>query len=203
VKPYGYVAFVDEAIHHATPFFEHRYVTPTELKAYLERKDKPKLEEITRATKAHAKRWGFNAKATLESYVMPRIIGSDEIAKWSKWLAMATAPETAEDIKDRKVRYTRQDFVNTMHPGEFELMLEDVGSQKGAERQKGGAGGWYAASIPHSGNPELRPKGKASLVRQASQPNLRNQWPAQLPEKVPRKFIRTWVRAVPSRSPRG
>ena len=46
-EPCGYVAFADEAIHHATPFFENRYLRPAEFKAYLQRVDGKKLEAIT------------------------------------------------------------------------------------------------------------------------------------------------------------
>ena len=49
IQPYGYVAFVDEAIHHATPFDQGRYVTPTEFKKYLEETYAKELDEIRSA----------------------------------------------------------------------------------------------------------------------------------------------------------
>jgi hypothetical protein len=177
VRPYGYVAFVDEAIHHATPFFENRYVTPAEFQAYLGRKHKPKLDEIIGANEK---------KAEVDS----SIIGADEVEKWTAWWRMITNP--AKDA-----RYTRLHFAPTMEGDEFDRMLEDVGAQEGAERQHGGAGGWYAASIPNDGKPPLHASNKPPLIRQASNPDLTKTWPKQLPEDVPRRFLRTWVRAVP------
>jgi hypothetical protein len=175
VQPYGYVAFVDEAIHHATPFFEHRYVTPVDFKGYLERTDGKKLAEITRRKGKPKKR---------------SIIGDEgEVIKWRTWWGMITRPE--------KDRYTRSDFTTTMKGEEFDRMLANVGAQEDANRQSGAAGGWYAASIPGAGLAPLRPDEKPPLVRQASNPDLAKTWPKQLPENVPRRFFRTWVRAVP------
>jgi hypothetical protein len=177
VQPYGYVAFVDEAIHHATPFFEHRYVTPKEFKAYLERTDKNKLDEIMRV--------GGNAGDVNDS-----IIAASDVAKWSTWREMIGRAGA-------DVRYTREHFARTMGPGEFDRMLENVGSQPGAQRLHGGAGGWYAASIANDGNPQIHAGDRPPLVRQASNAQLTANWPAQLPPETPRRFFRTWVRAVP------
>ena len=49
VKELGYVAFVDEAVHHATPWFGGRYVTPSEFEAYLKQKYPAKLDVIVKA----------------------------------------------------------------------------------------------------------------------------------------------------------
>jgi hypothetical protein len=177
VRPYGYVAFVDEAIHHATPFFENRYVTPAEFKEYLTRTDKRKLDEIISAK-----------EKTVD--VDPSVIGADEVAKWTAWWQMITNPS-------KGARYTRLHFAGTMEGDEFDRMLENVGAEERAERQHGGAGGWYAASIPNDGRAPLHAKDKPPLIRQASNPDLSKTWPKQLPEDVPRRFLRTWVRAVP------
>ena len=177
VRPYGYVAFVDEAIHHATPFFENRYVTPAEFKEYLQRKDKRKLDEIISAK-----------EKTVD--VDPSVIGADEVGKWTAWWQMITNPP-------KDARYTRLHFAATMKGDEFDRMLESVGAEERAERRHGGAGGWYAASIPNDGLAPLHASDKPPLVRQASNPDLSKTWPKQLPEDVPRRFLRTWVRAVP------
>jgi hypothetical protein len=118
------------------------------------------------------------------------VIGVDEVAKWTTWWDMITNP--AKDA-----RYTRLHFAATMHGDEFDLMIESVGAQDRAARQHGGAGGWYAASIPNDSLSPLRPAGKPPLIRQASNPDLSKTWPKQLPEDVPRRFLRTWVRVVP------
>jgi hypothetical protein len=186
VQPYGYVAFVDEAIHHATPYFGHRYVTPAEFKAYLERKHKAKFDEII-YRESHPWLWAGWTKAGYKSY-----IADDEVAKWKEWLTMASVDE------GEKKRYARQDFAKTMQGDEFDRMLEDVGSQDKAARESGGAGGWHSASIP-KGAPlsPVKPKERPPLVRTASDADLTKKWPRQLPEGMNRRFIRTWVRAVP------
>jgi hypothetical protein len=81
--------------------------------------------------------------------------GISVVDKWRKWLEMITV---YEEVKARPaVKYTRKDFAGTMQGHEFEFMLADVGSH-GALRAGGGAGGWYAASIPGAGTTPLRPK---------------------------------------------
>ena len=196
VEELGYVAFVDEAVHHATPWFENRYVTPTEFKAYLERKHKAQLDEIVRAdTKYRGSLWPERIYK-FPDYVNKDIIGAGEIDKWRTWLAMISG-ESEASKRRRDKRYTRLDFVATMKDGEFDLMLEDVGSQPGAARERAGAGGWFSASIPDAGLSGVRPKDKPPLVRTASSADLTKDWPKQLPEDVPRRFIRSWVRAVP------
>jgi hypothetical protein len=204
VQPLGYVAFVDEAIHHATPWFGGRYVTPTEFKEYLVRNDKAKLDEIARADAAYrARSWG-SLLASFAGYVNKTVIPAPEIEKWRKWLVMSNAGDTESESSKRRreLKYTRSDFAGTMPGNGFDLMLEDVGSQEDAERGQGGAGGWYAASIPNSPGeslkPPIKPGGRPPLVRTASNPDLTRNWPEQLPAEVPRRFIRSWVRAVPA-----
>jgi hypothetical protein len=205
VEPLGYVAFVDEAVHHATPWFGNRYVTPSEFNEYLERNHKAQLDEIITADTAYRARPARRRLASFSGYVNKSIIPKREVTKWRKWLAMISVSESERSKRHRETKYTRQDFAATMPGGEFDLMLEEVGSQPEAERLQGGAGGWYAASIAADlpGRPPLRSpvksKDKPPLVRTASNAKLTKNWPAQLPEEVPRRFIRSWVRAVPAR----
>lgn len=230
VEGLGYVAFVDEAIHHATPWFGHRYVTPSELKAYLERQvkadekyqawrgrktqkrgysplpsgDEPvdlgsfsKYVKEKEKGKAKPTKGGYSK---LESERGDSASFSDSVnqEKWKTWLRMATVAETDAEKRDRIKKYTREDFAGTMPRGDFDLMLEDVGSQPDAAREKAGAGGWYSASIQGQPTPTpIKPKDKPPLERTASQADLTKNWPTQLPEEVPRRFIRTWVRAIP------
>jgi hypothetical protein len=179
VQPYGYVAFVDEAIHHATPWFGGRYITPLDLKGFLERVAPAKLNEIVRA------------QGNVED-VNTSIINREAITSWNTWREMIDNPTAT-------AKYTRTDFAGSMSNDEFDLMLENVGAQPNAARQKGGAGGWLEASIPSDGRSPVHgnEKEKRPLIRQASLPNLTQNWPEQLPDDVPRRFLRTWVRAVP------
>lgn len=185
VKPYGYVAFVDEAIHHATPWFGHRFVTPKQLKEYLQRKHRDEFEAITEADSKSRASYFWS----LESYLSAKVIAANEINKWKTWLAMTQ--------RDEKTRYTRSEFKGTMDDDEFDRMLADVGGQPGAVRESAGAGGWHSANISGSPNSPITPKDKPPLKRQASNADLTKDLPEQLPEDVPRRFLRCWVRAVP------
>jgi hypothetical protein len=191
----GYVAFVDEAIHHATPWFGGRYVTPTEFKDYLARTYKAEFDEIIRADKAKSSSM-VGSFYSLESYVDKKVIPEKDQPKWVKWLSMTGAGETKESKGDGGSGYTRKDIPD-MEDKDFDLMLQDVGAQEGAARQKGGAGGWHSASIPSHGLSPIQSKERPPLIRQSSQSNFEGTLPKQLPEDVPRRFIRSWVRAVP------
>ena len=205
VEGLGYVAFVDEAIHHATPWFGHRYVTPSEFEAYLKRRYPAEFDAIFKADPQDLAKAVRKSGAAKKKGGYSKLVEGDDLAswstaelkKWKKWRAMATVAETREEKKDRVKKYTREDFAGTMPGDNFDLMLEDVGSQENAAREKAGAGGWYAASIPQAGLPSIRPKNKPPLKRTASSADLTKGWPEQLPEDVPRRFTRSWVRAVP------
>lgn len=201
VPELGYVAFVDEAIHHATPWFGHRYVTAKEFSAYLTRHHPAKFAEISRAEKQYENSLVPAYFSPFNSYVKHSIISDDEIETWRRWHHMATP------ANDR--RYTRKDFAPTIPSEEFDEVLHDVGAQKDAPRARGGSGGWHSASIPGvkpsirgatvtpGVRSPIRPDGSRPLVRTSSQSDLTKGLPGQLPEDVPRRFIRTWVRAVP------
>ena len=188
VNPYGYVAFVDEAIHHATPYYGHRFVTGKEFKAYLAHKHPAKHAEIVRADQKFQSPWPWYRDSPLSSYVNKKIIRDDEFATWETWRAM-----TRDDKQDQQ--YTREHFAATMTADEIDEMIETVGSFEGAARK--GAGGFYAASIPGSGLFPVNRRGRPPLKRQASTTDFKRDRPEPLPEDVPRKFLRTWVRAVP------
>ncbi|MGN6168883.1 MAG: hypothetical protein ACTHQQ_12050 [Solirubrobacteraceae bacterium] len=207
----GYVAFVDEALHHATPWFGGRYVTPLEFEGYLERNYKvtlnavrqigpellAKAEKKKRVTELFERKEKGYSKFADEGDVAS--FSKAELAKWGRWLEMASVKETEKEKYERVTRYTRREFGETMGADEFDRMLEDVGSHHttAEDRRKGGAGGWYAASIPGAGLSPIKPDTKRPLKRTASDANLTRNWPGQIPEDVPRRFIRSWVRAVP------
>ena len=113
---------------------------------------------------------------------------------------MISVKESKSQKRDRETRYTRTNFEDTMQGNEFDRMLEDVGfSEQGDPdaRKKGGAAGWYTASIPKAGLSPVKPGHKPPLKRTASNAKLTKKWPEQLPDEVDRRFIRSWVRAVP------
>ena len=101
----------------------------------------------------------------------------------------------AKDDKQRTTRYSREKLAE-MTDKEFRRMLAAVGSKQGAERKFGGAGGWYGAAIGPDNAP-LRAGDKPALKREASMQDVKQNLPAPLPADVSRRFIRTWVRAIP------
>lgn len=169
VQPYGYVAFVDEAIHHATPWFGHRYVTADELAAYLERNVSADVGKIRRATR------GRNTWAKLLKMI-------DDSTPETKYTSLDFAKTMSED---------EFDFAKMFQDVGAHARQTIEG------RAHGAAGGFYAASInnPISGDPVRPPitKKDRALRREASQENLSDK---QLPLHVDRRFLRTWVRAV-------
>ncbi len=186
VTPYGYVAFVDEAIHHATPFFEHRYVTGEEFKSYLERAKSTRLTEIRAAT---AEKRAIDAK----------IIPVKEQKTWRIWLDMIGDTELTK-------KYTRAELAETMTDRQFREMLQNVGAaaKQTPETRLGGAmAGFHAGNMsnPFSTRDEDKiyeplTHDKRALRRESSQTDLLAQLPGPLPDHVKRRFFRTWVRAV-------
>lgn len=188
VNPYGYVAFVDEAIHHATPYYGHRYVTGKELGAYLAHRSPAEFAEISRARKQYDASCWPTKVYPFSTYVDKTIIPEADISTWDTWLARASHEAQT---------YTRAQLADMMSADDFDLMLEYVGSLPNAPRAKGGSGGWYAANIPGSELAPFKPKDRPPLKRQGSTADFTQLRPPQLPEDVPRRFLRTWVRVVP------
>lgn len=197
VDPYGYVAFVDEAVHHATPLYGHRYVTPGELKAYLAQAYPAAFTEATRAyAKFTGQRLGSWWHYEFPSYVTKSIIGEDEIAKWQTLMQIVADP-------DAKRRITRNDVKGTISSDEFDDVLEFAGTAKlDGQRGSGRAAGFHAASIPGVGvgvsahESPVAP-GRRKLKRTLSTTDFRKTLPPEPAAHVKRRFFRTWVRAIP------
>jgi hypothetical protein len=199
VDPYGYVAFVDEAVHHATPFYGQRWVTGSDLKWYLEEKYPAAYKEATTAYPKYANRpmwhypWGFS------SYVDKSVISAANSNKWLAWMQIV-----ADDANANK-HFTRNDL-KAMPAAEFDDMLEVVGAEANADkpvkrtqsgRTQGAAAGFQSASIPGAGLQAIRPDGKPVLKRRLSDPNFRKQLPPEPEATEKRRFFRTWIRVIP------
>jgi hypothetical protein len=188
VDPYSYVAFVDEAIHHGTPLYAHRSITGSELRQALEKRYPAAFADVKRGDERSSGVLGY--AWSFEDYLKSsKNIKEGEIEKWQTWWRMASAANA-----ERK--YTRWDFQATMTDDEFDRLLETVGTLPGADRR--GAAGFYAASIPKAGTSPLKPDERPPLKRRLSDANFRKQMPPPLPENDPRRFFRTWVRAIPA-----
>jgi hypothetical protein len=188
VGPYGYVAFVDEAIHHTTPHYGQRVVTGEEVESYMEAKH-AEFKEIKRADAEYRSSKWPDWAYKFPSYVDNKILKEEDIPTWQPWL---------EITRDAKALYTRDDLVTKkklMTASEYEDMLATVGSKQGAER-KGGRAGGFEKVLVNSGAVPVDPTGtRPRLKRRMSEADLKR--PEQLPETVTRRFLRTWVRAIP------
>jgi hypothetical protein len=195
VDPYGYVAFVDEAVHHATPFYRHRWVTGSDLKWYLEEKYPAAYKEAGAAYPKYVER----PISEFSSYVDQSIISAAASSKWLAWMQIVADEANA----DR--RFTRNDL-KAMTAAEFDDLLDVVGAEASSnkdvkrtqsKRTEGAAAGFHSASIPEAGLYPIKPPGKPPLKRQLSDPDFRKQLPPE-PEAIEkRRFFRTWVRVIP------
>jgi hypothetical protein len=188
VGPYGYVAFVDEAIHHTTPHYGQRVVSGEEVESYMETKH-AEFKEIKRADTEYRSSKYPDWMYKFPTYVNKKILKEEDIPTWQPWLELT---------RDSKALYTREDLVDKkklMTTEEYEEMLATVGSKSGSER-KGGRAGGFERVLVNSGTVPVDPTGtRPRLKRRMSESDLKR--PQQLPETVTRRFLRTWVRAIP------
>lgn len=188
VDPYGYVAFVDEAVHHATPFYGHRNVTRRDLKWYLETLAPTAFAEASAAYAKYKARWlGWS----YASYLTASSISEEDSATWLDWMELLDDENMAE-------RFTRNDVTALMDDDAFDEMLEAVGAHNEDERTQGRPAGFHAASIPKSGKAKIRPKDKPPLKRRLSNAKFRKTLPPEPAPDEKRRFFRTWVRVVPA-----
>jgi hypothetical protein len=209
IEPYGYVAFVDEAIHHSTPRYGHRVVTSAELKAFLiaryasqfkaatdgyakygKQRAKDEQKRRRQADKKGKKKTEKEAKSKpFSSYVGKKPISPHDSEKWLAWMEMT-------DDDRGQATYTRADLAGTMSSAEFGDLLDSTAAVDEPDRR--GAAGFQAASIPKAGLWPITAKGTPPLKRQLSDPDFQKQIPRPLKAGEARRFFRTWVRAVPT-----
>jgi hypothetical protein len=109
VDPYGYVAFVDEAIHHATPHHWQRYVTGGELTSYLEATYPAQFKEARAAYAKYAARGMTGWLWWFSSYVDQGIISAADSSKWLAWMQIAAPILAADELQsDLQTRYPAQ-----------------------------------------------------------------------------------------------
>lgn len=208
VPAYGYVGFVDEAIHHATPLYGHRSVKSGEFRTYLEHRYPTEFGAAAKAYGDWNGQWvpwfGFESYLEKDS----PITGA-KVAQWHDWMKMADTSKADE--------YSRPDFTRTgMTAGEVDEMLETIGELvrgNPAERPPGDRkvaffGDASIPTVPSSvkkdkRTPEtagtrspLKRTGRPPLTRQMSQSALDRELPPEIPADSKRRFFRTWVRAV-------
>ena len=166
VDPYGYVGFVDEAVHHATPFYGHRWVTGLHLKQYLQERYPAAYKEAATAFPKFMSSWDYYSG--FQGWVDKSIISAADSKKWLAWMKIVT--NQADDMR----HLTRVDLKATMSEAEFDDVLEAVGAAEPAKRNYGRSGRLPRGVDPQSSPQQpITPKNKRPLKRRLSQPDFR------------------------------
>lgn len=200
VPAYGYVAFVDEAIHHATPLYGHRSVKGGDFKTFLETTYPAEFKAAQKGYKGWKKSWTGAAWWGFSDYMdKSSPIKESDAAKWLEWMKMA-------DDSKRDTKYQRPKFLASgMTATEVDQMLEMVGlltrdvKDPRTGRPAADAAYFVDAGVPMPGygsaiRSPLKKEGRPPLTRQMSQSALDRKLPP--PAESKRRFFRTWVRAV-------
>jgi hypothetical protein len=201
VPAFGYVAFVDEAVHHATPLYGHRSVKGKHFKKYLEKTQPSAYIKAAEVGYAKWKKsWTGTLYTSFSDYMDPTSpIPQQDAAKWLEWMKMC-------DVSKAETAYKRPQFVRAgMTNDDIDLMLEKVAKITDAEKEDPTdrptetTGFFRDADVPMPGTQKairspLKAKGKPPLKREMSQKALAGTLPA--PAEKDRRFFRTWVRAV-------
>jgi hypothetical protein len=189
IPAHGVVSFVDELIHHATPLLRSRTtpISSSKLAEYLQRKFPVEFKQAVAASDAYLKSGYTSAiSASAASWIASWFSSSViESRKWYVWIQMTKSNRTFD-----KLALQLSGFTAT----QLDEMLEmDEAYNRG----------FLHASIPSTtgGGSFLAPT--PQLKRQMSSELLRAERfkkQQQVPEgeqPPPRRFFRTWVRAVP------
>jgi len=210
VQPYGYVAFVDEAVHHATPYYWQRFVKASDLTEFLGRDPKAVLTEYLKTNRTEEfaaagiayskwlKRW--TDLYSFDAFDDRKLIRPEDSGKWLA--AMQLLNEGTSGGGDRL--YTRNDLALMLDDNKFDALLERVATdpEKGKARTGGAAGGFHTAQIPRPGQTgypiaqPIKATDKPPLKRRLSNPDFRKQLPPAPEDKEKRCFFRSWVRVV-------
>jgi hypothetical protein len=212
IDPWGFVSFVDEAVHHKTPTVRHRMIPGPKLKAAITSKAHPLvLSEIEAAYDnqkvyegMHPQRQGARpplpasfSSSERFSRRISHLVGKD-VAKaygWYNFMEMHRAGKFDTEEFDRgKIERLLPELLSK---AELEALIEQ------ADWERVPYPDFNRVKFKHvtgygEGNPlEIPVKGeKKYLKRQMSEAALTGEMPRQLPEGTPRRFLRTWIRAV-------
>ncbi|HJP76426.1 MAG TPA: hypothetical protein VJ914_19315 [Pseudonocardiaceae bacterium] len=179
IKPYQFVAFVDEALHHMSPQPGGRTVTRDELRAFLAAEYGENTVKDASAARAAWRDANEGVGAFIKSFF------TDE-QPYSKFLTVIPA-------NDAKLWFNLIELVETKGPKVIRANLLDAGLGDGVIDKLLNQywPGYRNVTIPSA---KEVPLADAPLKRQASQEALAKKTPASAPEN--RRFFRTWVRAV-------
>ncbi|TCO47262.1 hypothetical protein EV192_1172 [Actinocrispum wychmicini] len=178
----GYVAFVDEAIHHMTPHYGGRAVKGNEVDSFLKKLFGDKTVEDARqayrefrwqdSDAISAKLWSVvSARKPFGDFL--KVIAKTDAAKWFSLIEVA---ETSDKW------FGRAHLLDAgLGNDQIDTLFAESPNWKGYQR----------VSIPNAAS---APPAKAPLKRQASVEALKGNVPPEVTGN--RRFFRTWVRAV-------
>ncbi len=193
LAPHSVVSFVDEAIHHATPLIGHRSVEPAGLERFLS-SEPGFMELFAQAEDAYKKSrpttglWSFisSSPSFVDSFAVE--VPTTLKTSWEAWMEICARGGNA--------KLQRPVFLESGMTGEqVDRLMTEYGED-----------GFNSVNIPSrartneksGGRIPLAPEGdktrRPALKREMSQRALDNNLPQV--DLGPRRFFRTWVRAV-------
>lgn len=175
IPAHGVVSFVDEAMHHKTPTMGHRQANGGAIARALTKKYP---EEFERARKAYESHKG----QTLTWWGYASYLKDPKQATAEEWYKLIHA------IQDKEKEFDRTEIAAILPRPDF-LNIDEL-IEEGGFVDFGQANILYAKRL----NVAVKKEGKAPLTRQMSQKMLKGYKP--LVSTGPRKFFRTWVRAI-------
>ncbi|MDA0169667.1 hypothetical protein OJ998_11285 [Solirubrobacter taibaiensis] len=173
IPAFGAAAFVDEAIHHMTPYYGNRKLSGALVAEYLDETDKARFDDAKQAhAKAKQSRWH-----SFEHYLT--VIPKQDAAKWRARVEMTTKSTKTYTRKQlrKRAKFTAQ---------EAERLFEEKQDVR-----------FQQASIPGAPLADAQAPGAPPLERRMSTLGQKGKVPPKPTGE--RRFFRTWVRAVPDR----
>ncbi|TCO53732.1 hypothetical protein [Actinocrispum wychmicini] len=187
IPPNGYIAFVDEALHHTTPMAGGRTVNGPVIRTFLTKHYSDAMVQDALAAvgpfrEAQPKTTGekfvsfFSPAKPFADFV--KVIPKTEARKWQRLVEMMVTPKASYDRANLLDAGLTNDEIDTLF-AEAPLLL-----------------GYQHVNIPLTAQASL---GKPPLKREASDAALQGRVQPTTPGD--RRFFRTWIRAVPADLP--
>lgn len=185
------VAFVDEAIHHATPKVGHRTITIKRLREFLIT-DADYKDHYAAAKKAFEDssaqgKWAYTPWWSFSAYFTEKLTKAEK----NRWGALIALSKRKDDLTVTRADLAKagmtHEQVDRIHQSKKLAEFNSV-NIPGRARADGATGRLPLESAPGTPLP---------LKREMSDRALNKKLPALLPPSTPRRFFRTWVRAVP------
>ncbi len=186
IPRYGVVSFVDELIHHATPLLRSRTkpIRADKLDEYLQGKYPTEYAKAVAAYDAYQRSgYSYAVSATVGSWLASFVSSSElERRKWYEWIQMTKSGRTFDKLVLQQKGFSATEL--------DEMLQVDPDYAEGFE----------TASVPSTNSNNAWETPVPRLARRMSMDLSRAQRfkaAANAKGAPPRRFFRTWVRAVP------